>query len=417
MIRSKGKGKISLVKLTVKCLIVVSLLATFTGLSFGAERPAQFPERIILNLTADPAHSMAVTWRTNDINTKTVARILPANAAVKLVPAEPNIVGVSEVINPKNDSVAIRCHSVVFKNLQPNTFYNYQVGDGNVWSEWSQFKTASDKSEPFSFLFFGDPQNQLVEYVSRVFRQAYRAVPTAAFGIITGDLVTDPRNDDEWRDFYYAAGWIPREMPFVMVPGNHEYYDGADYRTVTPLWRPQFTLPENGLRQLAETSYFVDYQGLRLVCLNGNIYMEEQAVWLDSLLSTTSADWIVLAFHQPLYNTGTTDRDNEKARKLYEPIFAKYQVDLVLQGHDHVYGRSYPIVNGKIAEKGVKGTVYVVSVSGPKSYAMNSKFTDKFVKMGTGQQLYQVIKVCPKELDYRCYTTAGELYDSFTLEK
>lgn len=396
--------------------LVALSLAIFSCSASGEERSNKFPERIILNLAADPAHSMTVTWRTEDIAIQTRARILPADAGVKLKEKAAEIIGVSERIIPKGDSVAVQYHSVIFENLQPNTDYNYQVGDGNVWSEWSQFKTASDKEDPFTFLFFGDPQNDLIEYVSRAFRKAYRTEPQAAFGVITGDLVTNPRNDDEWRDFFYAAGWIPREMPFVMVPGNHEYQTGSGERSLTPMWRPQFTLPENGLRQLAETNYFIDYQGLRLIGLNGNERIEQQAEWLYSLLAKTRANWVVVFMHQPLYNTGK-DRDNQKFREIFEPIFDKYHVDLVLQGHDHAYGRSHPLFNGKIAGKGVKGTVHVVSVSGPKSYVLNPKFTDKFVKMGTGLQLFQVLKVFPKKLEYGCYTVSGELYDSFVLER
>jgi len=399
-----------------KVLIICGLFASFSG-SLKGEKPIdKFPERIILNLTADPVHSMAVTWRTEDAAIQTRARILPADASVKLKEKAIEVVGTNERILTKDDSIAVRCHSIVFQNLQPNTVYNYQVGDGNVWSEWSRFKTAGESNEPFTFLFFGDPQNKLIEYVSRAFRQAYRTEPQAAFGVIIGDLVSKPRNDDEWRDFFYAAGWIPREMPFLMVPGNHEYQTGFDERSLTPLWRPQFTLPENGLRQLAETNYFLDYQGLRLIGLNDNELLEKQAEWLDSLLAKTRADWVVVFTHQPLYNVGK-DRDNQESREILEPIFDKYHVDLALYGHDHAYGRSYPLFNGKIAGKNVKGTVHIVSVSGPKSYAVNSKFADKYVKMGTGLQLFQVLKVLPKKLEYRCYTVSGELYDSFVLER
>ncbi|MFM8215573.1 MAG: fibronectin type III domain-containing protein, partial [Pirellula sp.] len=45
--------------------------------------------------------------------------------------------------------------------LQPATKYAYRVGDGVNWSEWFQFRTASTQPEPFSFVYFGDAQNDL----------------------------------------------------------------------------------------------------------------------------------------------------------------------------------------------------------------------------------------------------------------
>ena len=61
------------------------------------------------------------------------------------------------------------------------------------------------------------------------------------------------------------------------------------------------------------------------------------------------------------------------------------------------------------------GTVYVVSVSGPKMYNVS---TDGFaVRTAEDTQLYQIIKVGPDELHYEARTATGRLYDAFTLKK
>ena len=44
----------------------------------------------------------------------------------------------------------------------------YRVGDGVNWSEWFHFRTASDRPEPFSFIYFGDAQTDLKSLWSRV---------------------------------------------------------------------------------------------------------------------------------------------------------------------------------------------------------------------------------------------------------
>ncbi|MDN3596949.1 fibronectin type III domain-containing protein [Zunongwangia endophytica] len=64
----------------------------------------------------------------------------------------------------------------------PNTTYVYRVGNGekndDYWSEWFQIKTAKTGSEePFSFIYFGDAQNNIKSLWSRVIRSSYRKFP------------------------------------------------------------------------------------------------------------------------------------------------------------------------------------------------------------------------------------------------
>jgi 3',5'-cyclic AMP phosphodiesterase CpdA len=74
--------------------------------------------------------------------------------------------------------------------------------------------------------------------------------------------------------------------------------------------------------------------------------------------------WTVITFHHPIFSPKTT-RDNKRMRETFKPLFDQYKVDLVLQGHDHTYARG--MVNIPMKEQGAQsGTMYVVSVSGPK---------------------------------------------------
>jgi len=59
--------------------------------------------------------------------------------------------------------------------------------------------------------------------------------------------------------------------------------------------------------------------------------------------------------------------------------------------------------------------VYVVSVSGPKMYSITKGSFAKRVAENT--QLYQIINVSEKELEFRAYKATGEMYDKFTLQK
>ena len=119
--------------------------------------------------------------------------------------------------------------------------------------------------------------------------------------------------------------------------------------------------------------------------------------------------------HYPIYST-KKGRDNKELRENLKPLIDKYNVDLVLQGHDHTYARGYASNEG-LGKTIVKdaGTVYAVSVSGPKMY--ESQDQEWMVKRGEFTQLFQIITVENDTIKYNSYTTKGKVYDSFDLVK
>jgi acid phosphatase type 7 len=385
----------------------------------GLPEEGTYPSRIMLNLTARPAQSIAVTWRTLVPNKANEVEYAPATANATFADSTSKVGARTEIIQPEKAPVAYY-HSAIIEGLKPATAYVYRVGHDSIWSEWNQFTTADDKPSPFTFVYFGDPQDDIREFVSRPFREAFRSVPGARFWLFTGDLTTNP-DDRLWDEWFQAAGFINALIPSIMAPGNHDHesikVNGKRERTnKLPLWRTFFTLPENGVGGLEETSYFVDYQGVRIVMLNSNQRLTEQAVWLDSLLSHNTQQWTLLAFHHPLYSTGRS-RDGRETRDALLSIIDKYHVDLVLQGHDHTYGRSHKLVTGSVVPDSAKGTVYVVSSSGPKNYVLQTLYKDLMAKLGENIQLYQVISVNGDTLQMTAMTAAGTVYDSFQLRK
>ncbi|MBN2706314.1 MAG: fibronectin type III domain-containing protein [Deltaproteobacteria bacterium] len=207
------------------------------------------PERIVLNLTTKPAVSQAVTWRTGGAVTKPQARIVEASGLADFNDRARSLEAVSEAI-VLNDGRTVFHHAVIFADLNPDTLYAYQVGAAEGWSEWSHFRTACSGPAPLTFVYFGDPQNELKAKCSRVFQAAFAKAPEADFWHFIGDLVNNGDRDGEWEEFFYALGSFPRRLPLILLPGNHEYPDkrlvsGPDFR-LTRLWRPHFTLPENG---------------------------------------------------------------------------------------------------------------------------------------------------------------------------
>ena len=402
---------------------------------FGTDwsKPSEYPDRIIINFGQDPATQVNATWRTNMEIKVAYAEIAVATAAPKFWRTAKRIQAKTEVLDAaslKDANVIAHYHSVEFKDLEPSTVYGYRVGDGERWSEWFQFETASaNKDDKFSFLYVGDAQNYVLELWSRVIREGFKTAPEAKFFVHAGDLINNAHTEQQWHEWFTAGGFIHSMIPAVATPGNHEYRpitaedEKSGTRRLSVQWKPQFTLPANGLEGLEETVYYMDYQDMRIIVLNSNERTEQQAVWVENLLKNTTQKWKVVTYHHPLFSA-SDGRDNEKLRNLWKPIFDKYKVDLALQGHDHSYarGRVSPgenIMDG-INMRDQTGTVYVVSVSGGKMYQIGEDWTEKGAerdRIGENTQLFQVVTVEGDQLLFESYTATGELYDSFQLTK
>jgi len=393
--------------------------------------PRPLPDRVVLTWRGDPATSQAVTWRTD-----TSGRVAKAEIAVAAEQArdlQPTTVAGASA--PFTSSLGeAHYHSVEFTGLTPDTLYAYRVGDGVNWSEWLHFRTASREARRFSFIYFGDAQNDIRAHWSRVFREAFREAPRAAFTLHAGDLVSNAHNDAQWGEWFGAPAWVNATIPVVPAAGNHEHARIDEVNSLAPRvlsrnWRPQFTLPENGPAgeaELVETCYHLDYQGVRIVVLNSNVKQAEQAAWLRAVLQGNPHRWAILTFHHPIFSPAR-NRDNPKLRELWKPVIDEFKVDLVLTGHDHTYARSGD-VSGRVrvgdtnVPKGYNqvydpaiGTVYVVSVSGPKMYDItNSSWA---VRAAEDTQLFQTITVDGDELRFEARTATNRLYDAFTLRK
>src|SRR5262245_47031754 len=291
----------------VFCLLpAVPSIATAHDVQPVAVKPAEtyapkvLADRIILTWADDPATTQAVTWRTSTAVVKAFAQIAVADAGPGFPKTAREVAAVTEPL--KTDLSEAHYHSVRFTDLKPATKYAYRVGDGVNWTEWYHFTTASSKPEPFSFIYFGDAQNDIRSLWSRVIREAYSDAPKARFMIHAGDLVNTAESDAEWGEWFAAGNWVNAMLPSVPVPGNHEQAKLPDEsRRLSHHWRPQFALPENGPPGLEETCFTVVYQNLRIIGLNSNTAIEAQAEWLYDLLAGNTSRWVVCTFHHPIF--------------------------------------------------------------------------------------------------------------------
>lgn len=380
--------------------------ASASGIQNNPQEQLKPFDHIILTWAGNPATTQAVTWRSRVDDKKSVAEVAAAKASPDFVKSARQISAATSSLKINTENVSY--HSVNFTALDPNTLYAYRVGNGDIWSEWFQFRTAGNKAEPFSFLYFGDAQNHILSLWSRTIRAAIKEAPKARFMIHAGDMVDSPNYDRDWNEWFNAGGWIFATIPSMPAVGNHEYRElKKKRRTLSEFWSPQFTLPENGISGLEETVYYLDFQGARFVVLNSNKKIEQQASWLEKVLKHNPNLWTVVVFHHPVYSS-IRGRDNKRVRDHWEPLFEKFKVDLVLQGHDHVYSR------GRGPGK-ADGPVYITSVSGPKMY--NLARADWMDRAGGNVQLFQVVSISSEVLNYKSITVTGEIYDAFDLVK
>lgn len=379
-------------------------------------RSTSYPDRITLTWAEDPSTTQTVTWRTDANTNGAIAEIKQEDASPNMDEGSQRVTGQTQTFITK-DGDTDHYHRVTFAGLAPSTQYVYRVGDGEHWSEWSQFRTGDPKGSeaPYSFIYLGDSQNDLKSRWSRAVRRAFRQQPDARFIVHTGDLINRATNDNEWGEWHYGAGFIHTMIPVLPTPGNHEFYRNEnDVSTLDPLWTVQFGLPKNGPEGYRDATYFTDYQNIRLISINSQIFMVDEASqkvqrdWLEEVLRDNPQRWTVVFMHHPVYSTSSR-RDNKTLRDTFKPLFDQYGVDLVLQGHDHTYAR------GKGPDAVENGPVYLMSVAGPKMYQSDS---DRWMEVAlTHTQLYQTIHIDGNKLKFKTYNILGELVDEFRLEK
>jgi 3',5'-cyclic AMP phosphodiesterase CpdA len=416
------------------------------------QAPSGWPDRVVATFEADPARSIAVSWRTSADVTATKAEIAIAgpdarfDLAAQSKPAETKIVslaaieraGVSIPVKPNETLPAVAYHSVRFDGLTPDTLYAYRVmGADNKWSEWFQTRTAPEAG-PVKFIYMGDAQNGILSHWSRTIRTAFQTAPDADFMLHTGDLVNRGSRDFEWAEWFKAGGFLHAMVPAVPVAGNHEYdslglTQADQVRALTFLWRPQFRLPvEVDLPDtVQETAYAVRYtRDVHLFVLDSNQSdMTVQAEWLNRQLAGSQARWKIVTMHHPVFSSGK-GRDNRGLRAVLLPILLKHKVDLVLQGHDHTYARGM-VGEDRMAPRRTSfgqddrlATMFVNSVSGPKQYEFQEDgwkgYEPEGVNLerrGENSQFFQVIAIDGAELVYTAYTSDGAQYDKVVMRK
>lgn len=419
---------------SVMCLMQVNAFAadktpTYTGSSV--------PDHVALTWSSSPLTTQTVTWRTNEATADGEVQYinysdkdsLGSSPKTKTVKASGNKF-------TSEDSQNMTIHTVTITGLTPGTKYAYRVGTADNYSNVFTFSTEKSNTNSFKFLVFGDSQsgdinnpNYLPWY--NTVQKAYSANPDAKFMINVGDLVEEGQIYSHWNYWYTADVGVIDEIPEMAVQGNHETYVGTNWDTQKPkFYLSQFNLPQNGPEGLKGQTYSYDYGNVHVAVLDSQEEEEQpvagdilaaQKTWLDNDLRSTSKQWKIVFFHKtPYYNKST--RTNEDIKAAFCPIFDKYHVDMVFNGHDHGLSRTYPIKNGKFVSSPSNGTVYYVTGrSGNKYYSdLSKKVWDAFFYDPQDTPCYEVVSVDGGKLNVSAYKTDGNsniLVDSYSIDK
>ncbi|WP_030617001.1 purple acid phosphatase family protein [Streptomyces fulvoviolaceus] len=324
---------------------------------------------------ADPKTQMRISWQVPLAVKKPYVRIgtRPEDLSRK-IDAEvrdlhtPGVEGVRSALDQYYLHAAL-------DGLRPGTTYYYGVGhDGfdpasaKRRSTIGSFRTAPAAPEKFVFTAFGD------QGVSRAAAANDDVLlrQNPAFHLHAGDICyANVNGRGEKSDGYDPGFWdlflkqneeVSKSVPWMVTTGNHDmeaWYSPDGYGGQLARW----SLPDSGFDpRSAPGVYSFTYGNVGVVALDANDVSYEipanlgytdgrQTAWLDrrlgELRASADVDFIVVFFHHCTYSTSSHASDGG-VRAEWLPLFTRHEVDLVINGHNHVYERTDAIRNGEV---------------------------------------------------------------------
>lgn len=274
------------------------------------------------------------------------------------------------------DGVKYYSNKVIVKNLKADTNYYYQVMQNGKWQDTETYTTKSFSE--FSFLYVGDPQigaskNQTSTEQEKMISAGNEVSSSAADNLAA-------RNDGyNWNNILNDAVKDHSDVSFIVSAGDQvnagknerEYaaYLGADALTSLPVATTignhdsvsnQYSLHFNNPNAFsskdanyiqgqteAGTDYYYSYGNVLFIVLDTNNYncATHENVMKKAISENKDAKWRIVVFHQDIFGSGYdhSDSDGMVLRTQLTPLMDKYDIDVVLQGHDHTYSRTYQL--------------------------------------------------------------------------
>ena len=326
-------------------------------------------------------------------------------------------------------------NSVTLEGLKPDTEYMYRFSNGDAFSEVKTFKTGGKGD--FSFFAAGDPQigagfeDEDEKGWDKTLKLLPELDPSASFLLSLGDQVNISDNERQYDAYINRDGF--NGLTLAPIIGNHDSGNHA--------YTEHFKVPnvqDEGTTKAGSNYYYV-YNNTLFICLNTNKadFAEHKATIEKAIAENPNVKWRVVTFHQPPYTVAThaLDKDVLNIRANLVPILKENKIDLVLNGHDHVYTRTHvmdgtkSIIEWKDGENkeapseyvNPKGIIYVTtnSASGSKFYNIkNEDFEYSAVKNQEKIPNISNVKVTDNSIEVTTYRTSDKsIVDSFKIVK
>ena len=355
--------------------------------------------KVTVTFTGDTQTTKGFTWYTSQDSKKSDLQIVEKTEATPDFSKAIEFKGTTTI--PTN-SPKEYLHKAEATNLSSGKTYYFRVGDKklNLWSDTGIF-TTSNKDNKFTFIDYADTQAKSEDEAilsAETLKKAFETVKNAEFVVHNGDIVDTGMNEIQWNWLIGHSQKTLLNTTIAPIAGNHEEEKDA--------FIEHFNIKEApGSDTTTGAYYSYDYENTHFIMLNTNEdskefnnFSLEQIEWLkkDALSAKKRGlKWIIATIHKGPYTTSNhaTDVDimgPNGVRTKVATLFDDIGVDLVFQGHDHIYARTKVLKDGKSEksnkvtemidgkkvefEKNPNGTVYMIpSTGGPKVYYKNKK--------------------------------------------
>jgi calcineurin-like phosphoesterase family protein/flagellar hook capping protein FlgD len=316
------------------------------------------------------------------------------------------------------DGLTTTNHGVTLTGLAQMSRYYYRIvsGPDTLTAGDDTLHTAPPGAAPFRFVAFGDCG---VDDANQYAVAARVDALNPDLGLVLGDVIYEvgeavnftPRYFTPYRPIIRRSVWYP-------VVGNHDIAtaNGQPFMDA-------FYLPINSMDG-TEKYYSFDYGNAHFVALDGNqTFNADMYNWVEGDLAATTKPWKFVYFHQPMYSDPGTHGSDLNLRFYLEPIFVNHRVDLVFQGHNHYYSRSYPIANGVAVDtaqgsryRDPAGVIYLVAGGGGRGlYAVTG--TDPLIRSAFSVFHTLAVDVVGDSVSVQAVLPNGTVFDSFTIVK
>ena len=223
-----------------------------------------------------------------------------------------------------------------------------------------------------------------------------RAVFPFEFVIALGDDVnTGSQPSDIEKDF--AVPFKPlldAGVQFYSVLGNHDVTNERFYKA--------FNM--NG------ANYYTYKKGtVHFFALDSNYMDPKQTAWIETELKNAgNGGWKICYFHHPLYSSGMMHGPALDLRKVLEPLFVKYGVDVVFAGHEHVYERVLPQQGIYYFTEGASGELRAGNLTKPSKITAKGFDTDR---------TFMMIEIAGDDLYFQTTSRTGVVVDSGVIHR